>query len=282
MRPFRKFWLTAGVLIAMLAFWGLIRLVFPALDYYPPEQLLARLERSGFVTAGLRDVIVAIYAGCALVFMTVLFTIFQARWPGRGVVKGFVFGSFLSVIWAIAFLMGWGFLGMSLQAALKNGIVDWVGLAAAGSAIGLVAGTNTKGTAAAISWPAVSLVGLVFLVVYFIGASLFAGVFPSSTDLLRLPSRSIQFLLLLALGLWCGLMFAVLRESLPFANRWARAAFFAFGVFGHSWAWFHLFFVIEFAGVLPLVLTTGLIGAVSAFAGVVGGELALTARRGGG
>jgi hypothetical protein len=37
MQRFRKFWLTAGALIATLGFWGLIRLIFPALDYYPPE-----------------------------------------------------------------------------------------------------------------------------------------------------------------------------------------------------------------------------------------------------
>jgi len=45
-----------------------------------------------------------------------------------------------------------------------------------------------------------------------------------------------------------------------------------FGVCGHSWASFHLFCVIEFAGVLPLGLATGLIGAVSAFVAVMGYE----------
>ena len=264
--------------MATLVFWGLIRLGFPALDYHPPEQLMARMERSWFVTAGLRKVTMVVYATCALVLMTVFFAAVQARWPGRGIMKGFVFASFLGVIWAIAFLMGWGFLGMSLQAALLNGVIDWIGLAAAGLAIGALMGTNTRGTSAAISWSAIFLVGLVFVLVYSAGAALFAGVFPSSTDLLRLPSQPLHFLLLFTLGIWSGFMFAILRDGLPFANRWARVAFFAFGVFGHSWVWFHLFFVIEFAGVLPLVLSTGLIGAVSAFAGVVACELA--SRRG--
>lgn len=272
--PIRTYRLTAGALIATLAFWGLIRLVFPALDYYPPERLVARLERSWFVTAGIRKTTMATYAACALVLMTVFFAGIQDRWPGRAIMKGFVFASFLSVIWAIAFLMGWGFLGMGLQAAILNGVIDWIGLAAAGLAIGAVMGTDTKGTTATISWPAVFLAGLLFLLVYSSGAALFAGVFPASTDLLRLPSQPVHFLLLFALGTWSGLMFAFLRKGLPFANPWARAAFFAFGVFGHSWAWFHLFFVIEFAGVLPLVLTTGLIGAVSALVGVMVYELA--------
>jgi hypothetical protein len=279
MHPNRKFWLIAAALIGTLMFWGLIRLVFPALDYYPPEQLVARSERSWFVNAGIRKATMFTYAACTLVFMTVFFAVVQDRWPGRAVMKGFFFASFLSVIWAIAFLMGWGFLGMSLQAALLNGIIDWVGLAAAGAAIGAVLGTNTKGTAPAISWLPIFLVGAVFLLVYSIVAALFAGIFPASTDLLRLPGRPIHFLLLFALGVWSGLMFVILRRGLPFANRWARAAFFAFGVFGHSWAWFHCFFIIEFAGVLSLVLTAGLIGAISVFAGVMICELAPASRR---
>lgn len=209
MQRFRKFWLTAGALIATLAFWGLIRLIFPALDYYPPEQLVARFERSWFVTAGIRKATMVTYAACAVLFMTVFFSVVQRRWPGRAVMKGFVFATFLSVIWAIAFLMGWGFLGMSLQAALLNGVIEWVGLTAAGLAIGAAMGVNTKGIVGTISWPVIFVVGLVLLFVYSIGAALFASAFPSSTDLLRLPSRSIHFLLLYALGVWSGFMFAV-------------------------------------------------------------------------
>jgi hypothetical protein len=205
--PIRTYRLTAGALIATLAFWGLIRLVFPALDYYPPERLVARLERSWFVTAGIRKTTMATYAACALVLMTVFFAGIQDRWPGRAIMKGFVFASFLSVIWAIAFLMGWAFLGMGLQAAILNGVIDWIGLAAGGLAIGAVMGTDTKGTTATISWPAVFLTGLVFLLVYSSGAALLAGVFPASTDLLRLPSQPVHFLLLFALGTWSGLMF---------------------------------------------------------------------------
>jgi hypothetical protein len=55
----------------------LIRLIFPALDYYPPEQLVARFERSWYVTAGVRKATMASYAACALVFMTVFFAVVQ-------------------------------------------------------------------------------------------------------------------------------------------------------------------------------------------------------------
>ena len=64
----------------------------------------------------------------------------------------------------------------------------------------------------------------------------------------------------------------ILRAGLPFESTWARVAVFAFGVFGHSWTWFHLFFVIEFAGVLHVVLLVGLLGAVGVFAGALSYE----------
>ena len=58
-----------------------------------------------------------------------------------------------------------------------------------------------------------------------------------------------------------------------FETTWARVAFFAFGVFGHSWTWFHLFLVIiDFASVLLAGLLVGLIGAVGVFAGALAYE----------
>ena len=64
-------------------------------------------------------------------------------------------------------------------------------------------------------------------------------------------------------------MYVVLRAGLPFESAWARAAFFAFGVFGYCWTWFHLFCAIEFAGVLPAVLIVGFTGAAGVFAGAL-------------
>jgi hypothetical protein len=63
-------------------------------------------------------------------------------------------------------------------------------------------------------------------------------------------------------------MYVLLRAWLSFESPWARVAFFAFGVFGHCWTWFHLFIpVIEFAGILHLGLLVGLLGALGVFAG---------------
>nr|MDJ0958452.1 hypothetical protein [Arenicellales bacterium] len=71
---------------------------------------------------------------------------------------------------------------------------------------------------------------------------------------------------------WVGGMYVVLRAALLFESTWARIAFFAFGVFGFCWTWFHLFFVIEIAGMLPAVLLVGLTGAVGVFAGALAYE----------
>ena len=83
-----------AAIIATLAGWGLIRLLFPSLDYYPPESLTRVLERSWFVTTGLRKLAMASYALVALIVMTVLFNVVQQRWPGRGDLKGLAFVTF--------------------------------------------------------------------------------------------------------------------------------------------------------------------------------------------
>ncbi len=46
---------TAVAIIATLVGWGILRLLFPSLDYFPPEKLIRILERSWFVTSGTRE-----------------------------------------------------------------------------------------------------------------------------------------------------------------------------------------------------------------------------------
>ncbi len=53
----KKSTVRAGAAIAgTIVGWGLIRLLFPVLDYYPPTSLTSVLERSWFVDAGIRKV----------------------------------------------------------------------------------------------------------------------------------------------------------------------------------------------------------------------------------
>ncbi len=267
--------LRAGsAIIVTLAGWGLIRLAFPSLDYFPPESLTRELERGWFVTAGLRKPAGLGYLTVALVLMAVFFNVVQQRWPGRGHVKGLAFGASLGVVWSFGFLTGWAFLGTTLRAELLNGVVDLIPMAVAGWLIGLAVGRDVPESHDGISkpWLAVGFVAVGLVAVHALAATLLAQLLGSTSGLLLVPTTPLQIAVLAGLGLWVGGMYVVLRAGLPFNRTWARAAFFAFGVFGHSWTWFHLFFVIEFTRVLHEVLLVGLIGALGVFAGAIAYE----------
>ena len=91
---------TGYAIFVTMVGWILIRLIFPALDYYPPESLISILERSWVVTAGVCKHVMFVYGFVAVVLMAVFFKLVQERWPGRGSVKGFVFGMSLGVVWS--------------------------------------------------------------------------------------------------------------------------------------------------------------------------------------
>ncbi len=259
-----------SVIIGIILGWGLIRLIFPSLDYYPPESLINNLERSWFVTTGLRKLAMACYATVALIVMAILFGVVQQRWSGRGSLKGFAFGASFGVVWFLGFLGGWAFLGTTFRAELLNGIVDSVPLAVAGWLIGIAVGRDVpqSGQLVPRPWLAILLVALGFVAVHTVGATILDDFVGSASSLLFVPTNPIQFALLIALGLWIGGMYIVLRAGLPGESSWARVAFFAFGVIGFSWTWFHMFLVIiDLAGLLHVGLLAGVIGTVGVFAG---------------
>jgi hypothetical protein len=267
--------LRAGAaIIVTVAGWGLIRLAFPALDYFPPESLTRVLERSGFVIAGLRKLAGLGYLTVALVLMAVVFNVVQQRWPGRGGIKGLAFGASLGVVWSFGFLTGWAFLGTTLRAELLNGVVDLIPMAGAGWLIGLAVGRDVPKSEHGMwkPWLAALLVAIGFVAVHTLGSTLLADLVGSTSGVLLVPTTPLQIATLAGLGIWVGGMYVVLRAGPRFESTWARAGFFAFGVFGVSWTWFHLFFVVEFAGVLDEVLLVGLIGAVGVFAGALAYE----------
>jgi len=261
-----------AAIIATLAGWGLFRLLFPSLDYYPPESLTRVLERSWFVTTGLRKLAMASYALVALIVMTVLFNVVQQRWPGRGDLKGLAFGTSFGVVWSFGFLGGWAFLGTTLRAEILNGVVDLVPLAVAGWLIGLALGREVppSGQRMPKPWLAVLFVALGFVTFHALGATLLADLFGPASSLLFVPTNPLQFALLTVLGLLVGGMYVVLRDGPAFETTWARVAFFAFGVFGFCWTWFHMFIVIvDLAGLLHVGLLAGLVGAAGVYAGAL-------------
>jgi len=260
--------------------WGMIRLLFPTLDYFPPEVLVDKLERGWFVNAGVRKAAGLAYLTVALILMAVFFKAVQHRWPGKGGPKGLVFGAWLGVVWSFGFLCGWAFLGTTFRAELLNSVVDFIPLAVAGWLIGLAIGHDVPWSGYRMwkPWLAALLVALGFTGVHMLGTRLIANSIGLGADLLLIPKTALQVTLLFTLGIWVGLMYMLLRAALPFRNTWARVAFFSFGIFGSSWTWFNLFFIIEFTGVLPTILLVGLIGATGIFVGAMAYEV--TVRRG--
>lgn len=262
----------AGAAIVALTGVGVAR--FVVYDFVPPEGLIRDLERSMFVTTGTRMSAIAVYVVVLISMMAVFFRLVQQRWPGRRGAKGLVFGASLGIIFSFGFFTGSAFLGTTLRADFLNSLVDLIALSFAGWLIGLAIGRDVTTSAPRIwqPWLAVLLVAAGFVSVHALGGRLFAGLFTSTAELLLVPETLTQILLLAGLGLWAGVMYVMLRAGLPFNSVGARAAFFAFGVFGHSWTWFNVFFVIEFAGVLPTVLVLGLLGATGVFAGAIAYE----------
>ncbi len=264
----------SSAIIATLAVWLPFRLAFPSLDYYPPESLIRDLGRSWFVTAGLRQPVKAVYVTVALILMALLFKVVQERWPGRSAVKGLAFGAWIGVVWSLGFLTSWAFLGTTLGAELLNGVVDLIPLAVGGWFMGLAIGRDVPRSEHRTTkpWLAILLVAFGFVTVHTLGATLLADLVGPASSVLLVPASLLQIALLAGLGVWTGGMYGILRAELPFESTWARSAFFAFGVFGYWWTWFHLFFVIELAGVLPAALLVGLTGAVGVFAGALAYE----------
>ena len=261
-----------AAIIAVTVIWA--RLFLPAWDYYPPDQLVDTLERSWLVAAGLRELAFFVYVVVALAMMTFFFSIVQRRWALGGAMKGLLYGTSLGVIWTLGFLTGWAFLGTTLRAEFLNCLIDLIGLAAAGWAVGLVIGQDLPPAEHEVSkpWLAVVLIASGFLAAHTLGAMSFAIPFGETADLFLRPGSSLQYGILVALGVWAGLMFVMLRHALPFQSVMARSALFAFGLFGHSWMLFNLFFVIEFAGVFLTTLLTGLMGSAGVFVGIVAYE----------
>ena len=250
------------------------RLYHPTWDYFPPESLVNSLERSWFVTAGVRDVAFFTYIVLALGMMTLFFSFLQRRWALHAGTKGLVFGMSLGIIWAFGFLTGWAFLGTTLRAATLNILIDLVGLSASGYLVGLMVGQDLPPAPRETPkpWLAVVLVALGFVAAHSLGTVFLSDLLAETADLLLRPGSALQYGLLLGLGVWAGQMFVMLRHALPLRSAVVCSAFFAFGVFGHSWILFHVFFVIEFSDVFATTVLTGFVGSVGIFVGIVAYE----------
>lgn len=270
----QEVWRTAAAIAATLAAWGIIRLAFPSLDYYPPEGLVQSLKRSWFVISGAHKAAQAVYGMGALTLMAVFFGVVQRPWPGRRGWNGLIFGVLLGFLWALGFLTSSAFFGTTLRAELLNGVLDMAALGLGGWLIGLALERDAPRSehGSRKPWLAIVLVACGFVSADALGAMLLHAPLGQTAVLLPRPETTLQYATLFMVGLWAGVMYVILRAGLPFGPAWANAAFFAFGIFGHSWTWFKLYLVIEFSGVLLTLLLIGFIGALGVFIGALAYE----------
>jgi hypothetical protein len=275
----QEVWRTAAAIVATLVVWGAIRLVFPSLDYYPPDGLVQSLRRSWFVISGTHKAAQVVYALGALTLMAVFFAVLQRRWPGRRGWNGLTFGVLLGFLWTLGFLTSSAFFGTRLGAELLNGILDLAALGLGGWLIGLALGHDVPRAEheSGKPWFAILPVACGFVTVHTLGATMLHAPLGRTAALLPWPETTLQYATLFMVGLGTGVMYVILRTGLPFGPTWANAAFFAFGVFGHSWTWFKLYLVIELSGVFFPVLLIGFIGSLGVFVGVFAYEWAARA-----
>ena len=212
--------------------------------------------------------------------MAVFFAMVQPRWPGRSGWNGLIFGVLLGLLWAFCFLNSAALFGTTVGEALLNGALDLAALALGGWLIGLALGRDcpTPESGSRKPWLAILLIACGFVSAYTVGALLLHGPLGQTAILLARPATALQYATLFMVGLWAGLMYVILRPGLPLGPAWANTAFFAFGIFGHSWTLFKLYSVIEFSGVLLTVLFIGFVGALGVFIGALAYEWATDAR----
>lgn len=276
----RRIGRVAGAIALTTVVWVAIRLVFPEFDYYPPEILTPIFERSWFVEAGLRKVAMLAYVVIELLMMAAFFAATQARWPGRRGAKGMAFGLAIGLVWAIGFLTGWAFMGTTLWAEALNGALDLPPLALGGWLVGRAIGRDVPRPEDPRlgAWPAIVFIAVGYLLVHVIAGTLLAPSFGAAAVLLIVPETPLQVAVLSALGALIGAIYVMMRPGLRSKTLGAGEALFAFGVVGHCWAWFQLFFVIEFEGVAPIVLSLAAMDATGVFIGAVAYEILLGAR----
>ena len=266
----RKVALSVPAILAVLCVWLGMRVMSPALAYYPPDILEQALPPSVFVRNDIETIVFISYLTVALVLLFLAFATIQHRLIGRRGIKGLVFGTVLGVLWALAFLSALEFFGTTLKAELINGVVDIIPLALGGWFAGLILGTDTEGDGAPASshLMAIPVIGIVFVVIH--SATLLLVDDPAGIParLMFTPHTAAGYLAVAALGGWVGVMYVVLRSGMPSSSIWAQSGVFAVVVFGHSWLWFNSFFNILYSEVLVHLLTMSLIDILAVFVGV--------------
>ena len=266
----RKFTYSALAILAVLIVWLGMRVMSPALAYYPPEIFVQGLPPSMFVENGIFVPVFITYLTIALVLQFLVFAALQSHLTGTPGIKGLIFGTVMGVLWAIAFMSSIEFFGTTVRAEIINGIVDIIPLALAGWFSGLIWGTEVPRDSepASAHLLAIPIIALTFVIIHSATNLLVDDPASIPARLMFTPHSAAGFFWIAAFGAWSGVIYVVLRSSLPTSSALAHAAVFAVVVFGHTWFWFNMFFNNVFSEVLTTLLSMVLIDIAAVFVGV--------------
>jgi hypothetical protein len=194
-----------------------------------PESGPSPFPPSYFVQSGLMPIAFLAYGFIMLGALALVFVMIQGRLPGTKLVKGLMFSLAFGALWFVYLLEPLPHGTWQLPQALYYPVVDGVTLASLGLLLGLFVATGSK-ERSAVSISPVSLAILAVPVVFLIGRFVSYTMFHIYSSY---ATRSLDTLLwCLAMGLWAGIMYLMLRPGIGSKSSLAKSAFFGVIVFG--------------------------------------------------
>ncbi len=122
------------------------------------------------------------------------------------------------------------------------------------------------------SRPILDFVSMIIIGLIYSGIHCIPGLFLKKSNInlmvMYFPTNFGQYLIILAIGIWIGLMFLLIKPSLTFRSQFKNNVIFSIGVFGSIWLIFNCFYNKFFDGILLATLTIGILDICSTILGI--------------
>ncbi len=189
------------------------------------------------------------FGPAAAIFLTIIYTslavvfvFIQEKLPGNKLSKGFRFGISFGILWFIAMPGTSLFFGSPLLHELLTGALDGIPLLILGLLLGMFVATDNNHIAN--KKPMGYILPIIVVTLFFIVGQYLAFIFIGRTT----PHFSITgtdtFIWTLALGLWMGAMYCLLKQGIKEESLLKRSFGFGGVVIGINWLFFNLFIIL--------------------------------------
>lgn len=255
------------VLIITLATFGLASRIVNGTGNMP-QFMVDAYASSIFIKANTKTLAIISLCSIIVIFLLINFHFIKEGIHNKRFVKGLIYGGCFGIVWFFGF-MELIIINHSENIAhhLRSGIRDLLCL----SIFGLVAGIflsksdDTKIKRTSISLLSIPIVALFFA--SFHGAQFYFTFKPISAY--QKISSFTDIMWLLTFGAWVGFMYYLFSPGIKFKNKYLKAAFFAYFIFGTDWLLFNLFYNIFLEIPLGDLLLRCLTGCTGIFIGLV-------------